>query len=192
MATFQAPVGISNRHVHLSQEHIEQLFGGGYTLTKMKDLSQPGQYACEETVTLVGPKGTLEGVRVLGPSRKATQVELAITDTFKLGVNPVVRDSGQHEGTSGIELIGPKGTIRLEKGVIVAARHVHMSPDEAAKYGLQDGQRVKAVIAGRRGGILEQVLVRINPDYVLDLHVDTDEGNAFQLKNGQSVNIIAE
>ncbi len=191
MDTFKVPVGISNRHIHLSQEHIEALFGVGYSLTKMKDLSQPGQFACEETVTLIGPKGTIPGVRILGPARKSSQVELSSTDTFKLGVKPPVRDSGKIEGTPGIDVEGPKGLVHLEQGVIIAARHLHMTPEDALKYSLEDGQHVQAIVQGPRGGVLEKVLVRVNPDYSLDLHVDTDEGNAFGLVNGQQLEIYS-
>ncbi|SDG12886.1 phosphate propanoyltransferase [Desulfosporosinus hippei] len=189
METFKVPVGISNRHIHLSHDHIEALFGEGYSLTKMKALSQPGQFASEETVTLIGPKGTIAGVRVLGPARKASQVELTATDTFKLGVKPPVRDSGKIEETPGIDVEGPKGRIHMNKGVIIAARHLHMSPQDAEKYKLEDGQYIRAIVPGPRGGILDQVLVRVSPDYALDLHVDTDEGNAFSLANGQLLEV---
>src|SRR5665647_1106019 len=121
MASFKVPVGISNRHIHLSQEHIEALFGVGHTLTKTKDLSQPGQFACEETVTLIGPKGSMKGVRVLGPARKASQVELSATDTFKVGVKPPTRDSGMLDGTPGIEIEGPNGKVMMDQGVIIAS-----------------------------------------------------------------------
>lgn len=191
MENFKVPVGISNRHVHLSQEHIEALFGAGHTLTKIKDLSQPGQFACEETVTLHGPKGSIAGVRVLGPARKISQVELTETDTFKLGVKPPVRDSGKLEGTPGIGVEGPNGRVYMAQGVIVAARHIHMSPKDALKYSLNDGDYVCVNIPGPRGGVLEQVLVRVHRDYALDLHVDTDEGNAFRLTNGQQLDVFS-
>ena len=190
MANFKVSVGISNRHIHLSQEHIEALFGTGHALTKMKDLSQPGQFACEETVTLIGPKGSLPGVRVLGPARKASQVELTGTDTFKIGVKPPVRDSGKLEETPGIDVEGPKGRVHMEQGVIIAARHIHMTPQDATKYSLKDGDHVRVVVPGPRGGVLEQVLVRVNPDYALDFHIDTDEGNAFGLVNGQQLDVV--
>jgi len=191
METFKVPVGISNRHIHLSQEHIEALFGAGYSLTKMKDLSQPGQFACEETVTLIGSKGTIPGVRVLGPARKASQVELTGTDTFKIGVKPPVRESGKIEGTPGIEVVGPKGRVHMDQGVIIASRHLHMTPEDATKYSFKDGDYVRVIVPGPRGGVLEQVLVRVNPNYALDLHVDTDEGNAFGLVNGQQLEVCS-
>ena len=192
MASFKVPVGISNRHIHLSQEHIEALFGTGHTLTKTKDLSQPGQFVCEETVTLIGPKGSIQGVRVLGPARKASQVELTRTDTFKLGVKPPVRDSGKLEETPGIDVEGPKGRVHMDQGVIVAARHIHMTPQDATKYSLKDGDHVRVAVPGPRGGVLEQVLVRVNPNYTLDLHVDTDEGNGFGLVNGQQLDVLLD
>lgn len=190
MSTFQVPVGISNRHVHLSQQDIETLFGAGYELKKMKDLSQPGQFACEETVTVIGSKGALEGVRILGPARKASQVELSVTDTFKVGVKAPVRDSGKLEGTPGAEIVGPKGCVRLDAGVIVAARHIHMHTEDAEKLQLKDGDRVRVNIGGARGGSFAEVLVRVNPEYALDFHVDTDEGNAFLISNGQTLEAV--
>lgn len=190
MENFKVPVGISNRHVHLSQEHVEALFGIGHTLTKMKDLSQPGQFACEETVTLIGPKDSISGVRVLGPVRQASQVEISATDTFKVGVKPPVRDSGQLEGTPGIELEGPQGRLKLDQGVIIAARHIHMTPDDAGKHYLKDGDHVRVVVSGNRGGVFEHVLIRVNANYDLDFHVDTDEGNAFTLANGQQLDVL--
>jgi len=192
MASFKVPVGISNRHIHLSQEHIEALFGTGHNLSKMKDLSQPGQFASEEMVTLIGPKGLIQGVRVLGPARKASQVELTGTDTFKIGVKPPVRDSGKLEDTPGIDVEGPLGRVHMDQGVIVAARHIHMTPQDATKYSLKDGDHVRVLVPGPRGGVLDQVLVRVHPDYALDLHVDTDEGNAFGLTNGQQLDVLLD
>ena len=192
MALMQVPVEISNKHIHLSPEHVEILFGPGHQLTPMKELSQPGQYACAETVDVVGPKGTLTGIRVLGPARNQTQLELATTDTFKVGVKASVRDSGDLAGTPGIELIGPAGKVTLTAGVIIANRHIHMTPMDAKKFGLQDGSTVRVEIPGPRGGILGNVLVRVNPNYHLNMHVDTDEGNAFNLKNGQMLNILVD
>ncbi|MHB1651307.1 MAG: phosphate propanoyltransferase [Desulfitobacteriaceae bacterium] len=190
MITFQVPVEISNRHVHLSQEHIELLFGPGYNLTPLKYLSQPGQFAAEETVTLVGPKGSLTSVRVLGPARHFSQIELATTDTFKVGVRPPVRDSGDLTGTPGIEIAGPYGKIQFDSGVIVATRHIHMSPSDAIKYGLRDGSHVRIEIYGPRGGVFNNVLIRVSSDSYLNMHIDTDEGNAFNLRNGDHVNVI--
>lgn len=192
METLKVPVGISNRHIHLSQEHIEILFGSGHTLTKMKDLSQPGQFACEETVSVIGPKGTMPGVRVLGPVRKEAQVELSATDTYKVGVKPPTRDSGKLDGTPGIEIEGPQGRVRIDRGVIIAARHIHMTPDDAVKYSLKDGDHVRVIVPGVRGGVLEHVLVRVNDNYALDMHIDTDEGNAFNIVNGQHLEVLLD
>ena len=192
MASFKVPVGISNRHIHFSQEHIEALFGAGHTLTKTKDLSQPGQFACEETVTIIGPKGTMPGVRVLGPARKESQVELSATDTFKVGVKPPARDSGKLDGTPGIDIEGPKGRVHMDQGVILAARHIHMTPKDATKYSLKDGDHVRVAVPGTRGGVFEHVLVRINANYALDMHIDTDEGNAFSLVNGQQLDVLLD
>lgn len=186
------PVGISNRHVHLSEEHLAVLFGSGATLTKMKDLSQPGQFAAEEVVEVVGPKGAIGKVRVLGPVRKASQVEISLTDSFALGVKAPVRDSGQHEGTPGCTLRGPKGEVTLEQGVIIAARHIHLHTSEAEQWGLKDGDRVKVRTKGERSLVFENVLCRVHPSYALDMHVDTDEGNAAALRNGDLAEIIKE
>lgn len=172
------PIGISNRHIHLSQDHLETLFGKGYQLNILKDLSQPGQYAAKETVTLKGTKGKLEKVRILGPVRKETQVEISVTDCFLLGVKPVVRDSGQLDGTEGITIIGPLGEITIDKGVMVASRHIHFHTDQAQEWGLQDGQRVKVYVPCQRPVVFDDVLVRVSDKYKLEFHLDTDEANA--------------
>lgn len=189
-ASLTVGVGVSGRHVHLSQEDLEALFGAGYELTPIKELSQPGQFAAKETVTLVGPKGVIERVRVLGPVRPSTQVEVLRGDTFKLGVPACVRMSGKLEGTPGVTLAGPHGTVALPQGVIVAARHIHMTCDEAAKCGLHDGQVVSIAFGGERGGRLDNVVVRANNTSALDCHIDTEEANAFGIKNGSVVEII--
>lgn len=184
------PVGVSNRHVHLTQEHVEILFGAGHQLTRIKDLTQPGEFAAEERVTLVGPKGAIEGVRVLGPTRKQTQVEISVTDSFKLGVRPQVRDSGNLAGTPGVELVGPKGSVTLPEGVIIAARHIHVPQVEAEKYGLENGQKVRVEVGGERGIIFQNVLLRVSPKYALEFHVDMDEANCALLKNGDQVKVL--
>lgn len=177
------PIGISNRHVHLSQAHLEALFGKGYQLNYLKDLTQPGQFAAQETVTLKGPKGAIEKVRILGPVRKETQIEVSVTDCFTLGVKPMVRDSGQLDGTEGITIIGPIGEIATDKGVIVAGRHIHFHTDQAKKYGVKDGQKVKVCVPGLRPIIFDDVLVRAGDKYELEFHLDTDEANAALLGN---------
>ncbi|MDQ0339764.1 putative phosphotransacetylase [Caldalkalibacillus uzonensis] len=186
------PVGISNRHVHLSPEHLEQLFGQGYELTELKPLSQPGQFAAKETVTLVGPKGEIPKVRILGPARGHSQVEISKTDSFKLGIHPPVRDSGDIEGTPGIKIIGPKGEVELDKGVIIASRHIHFHTSDAEKFGVKDGDRVRIRTSGERAVIFENVLCRVSDNYALDCHLDTDEGNAAGLKTGDFVELIRD
>ena len=178
------PIALSNKHVHLSQGDIETLFGAGHQLTHFKPLSQPGQFACEEKVDLVGPKGTIKGVRVLGPARPATQVEISLADGFALGVKAPIKESGDIEGTPGLKLVGPAGEVELEKGVIVASRHIHMSLDDAAKFGVQDKQIVKVKTFGPRAIVFENVLVRANEKFALEMHVDIEEGNAAGVRNG--------
>jgi putative phosphotransacetylase len=190
MSKIMVPVGMSNRHIHLSKEHLEILFGEGFELTKMKDLSQPGQYAANEKVDIVGPKGTLKGVRILGPVRKETQIEISITDGFVLGVNPPVRDSGDLAGSPGAKIIGPKGEVEIDKGIIAAARHIHMHTTDAEKFGVVDKDIVSVKIEGKRGLTFDNVLVRVHKDYALEMHVDIDEGNAASLKNGSMVEVI--
>ncbi len=184
------PIALSNRHVHLSQEDLEILFGKGHTLTKKKDLSQPGQYACEETVDIIGPKNTIKKVRVLGPVRSRTQVEISISDAFKLGVEPVIRNSGDIKGTPGAKLVGPKGEVDIEEGVIIAARHIHMHTSDAEKFGVRDGDVVKVKTEGIRALIFDNVLVRMGDTHALEMHVDVEEGNAAGVKNGDLVELI--
>lgn len=185
--TLTIPVGVSNRHVHLSQQDLAILFGGTANLTKSKELSQPGQFACAETLTLVGPRGVIENVRVLGPVRTATQVEISAADGFRLGIKPPVRDSGDLEGSAQATLVGPKGAVSLPQGVVVAARHIHMNETDALRFGLQDKQKVCVRVQGERGLIFEEVLVRVNPNYSLEFHVDLDEANAAGLGNNDRV-----
>lgn len=185
----EVPVGISNRHVHLSEEHLETLFGQGYQLTVKKELSQTGQYAAEETVTIEGPKGAIANVRILGPTRNQTQVEVSRTDSFKLGLNPPVRDSGSLAGSAPVKITGPKGSIELDEGVIVAQRHIHMSEADAENFGVKDKDIVAVVVEGERGVVMNNVLVRVRHDFVLDMHIDTDEANASGLANGDLVKV---
>lgn len=189
--SFKVPVGLSNKHVHLSKEHIDILFGEGHELTPIKDLSQPGQYACEEKVDLVGPKRTIKGVRILGPARKETQVEISLSDGFTLGIKDLpIRDSGKLEGTPGVKLVGPKGEVELERGVIAAARHIHMHTSDAKKYGLKDKDMVSVKVGGPRGLTFDNVLVRVSDQYALDMHLDVEEGNAAGLSNCDEVEVI--
>lgn len=189
---YQVPVGISARHVHITKEHVELLFGAGYQLTPLKLLSQPGQFACEEQVVICGPSGSLSGVRILGPERKESQVEMALSDCRKLGIRPPVRTSGDLRGTPGVILKGPKGEVVLQEGVMIADRHIHMTPEDAVWFGVSDRERVSVVAKGPRGGVLSQVLIRITKESRLDFHVDTDDANAFELEQGQWLTIRKE
>lgn len=186
------PVGISNRHIHLSRAHLNQLFGEGFELTVLKPLSQPGQYAAQETVSIVGPKSEISKVRILGPVRKETQIEISKTDSFTLGIKPPIRDSGDIENTPGLKLIGPKGEVELEKGVIIASRHVHFSPEDAELFGVKNGDKIKLKTFGERAVIFDHVLVRVHKEYALDCHLDVDEGNAAGLSTGDFVVMLSE
>ena len=185
----EIPVGISNRHIHLTQEHLEILFGRGYSLTHLKDLSQPGQYACKETLTIVGPSmRPIEGVRVLGPLRRQSQVEISVTDSYVLKVKPPVRESGKLQGSAPITLIGPRGTVQLSEGCIIANRHIHMSPDDAARFGVSDGEYIDVdATTGTKRTRWFDVQVRVDKSFRLEMHVDTDDANAVGFKNGSVV-----
>lgn len=184
MSENKVSIGISNRHLHVSLSDLETLFGKGHQLKSIKDLSQPGQFACEEMVTLIGPKGSLSKVRILGPVRPATQVEVSKTDSFVLGLTPPVRDSGSISGSPGIIIEGPAGKVELKEGVIIAQRHLHLHTDEAAAMGLHDKEIISVKFAGIRETIFGNVLVRVHPNFKMDLHLDTDEANAAGLANG--------
>lgn len=178
------PIEVSAHHIHLAQADVEALFGPGHQLTHHADLSQPGQYACKEQLTIVGPKGRIERVRVLGPARKATQVEIAMTEQFKLGIHPPIRESGDIEGSPGCTLEGPAGSVTIEKGTICALRHVHMTPADALRYGLKDKSTVRVRVPGDRELLFGDVRIRVDPSFALAMHIDTDEANAANLKNG--------
>ena len=186
------PVAMSNRHLHVNRKDLDILFGEGHELTNMKDLSQPGQYACDEKVDIVGPKSTLKGVRILGPVRPATQVEISMFDARALGVEGVVRASGNTAGTPGCTLVGPKGEVRLEEGVIVASRHIHMHTSDAPKFDLKDKDIVKVKVGKERAVVFENVVVRVHPEYALDMHIDIEEGNAAGVSNGDMGEIIKQ
>ncbi|MEE0741195.1 MAG: phosphate propanoyltransferase [Emergencia sp.] len=175
---YKVKIGLSNKHVHLSQADLEVLFGKGHTLTPKKDLVQPGQFAAEETVDIVGPKKTLSGIRVLGPVRPETQVELSLTDARTIGVKAPIKESGKLEGTPGCKLVGPCGEVELDHGVIAALRHVHLNDEQAAEAGVKDGDWVSIKIDGDRGVIFDHVLVRAGAKHEKEVHLDTDEGNA--------------
>lgn len=179
------PVAISARHIHLTTESVALLFGAGHSLTRRSDLSQPGQFACEETLTVKGPKRSIEGVRVLGPVRRADQVEISRTDEFFLGLDAPVRDSGDTKGTPGITLVGPAGSLTIPEGVICARRHIHMAPADAEAYGVADGDVVDVALdTDGRDLVFGDVLIRVSPKFKLEMHVDTDEANAAELKPG--------
>ena len=175
---YEVKIGLSNKHLHLQKEHIEILFGKGHELTPTKPLVQPGQFACEEKVDIVGPKNTLKGIRVLEPARPETQVEVAMTDARTLGIKAPVRESGKLEGTPGCKIVGPCGEVEIDHGVIVALRHVHLSPAQAEEAGVKDKDIVSIKIEGERGLVFNNVLVRSGDAHEREVHLDTDEGNA--------------
>lgn len=171
----------SGRHVHVSQADLDTLFGKGFVLEKKKDLSQPGQYASAQKVDVVGPKGMLKGISILGPCRKETQVELSYTDARIIGLTPQLRESGKLSGTDGCTLVGPAGTVELSKGVIAAKRHIHLCPETAAKYGIADNEIVQVQTTGERALIFDEVVARVSASYADAMHVDYDEVNAASL-----------
>ena len=191
--TGEVPVGVSNRHIHLTQEHVDILFGKGYTLTPMKDLSQPGQYACKEVLTVIGPSmRPIENVRVLGPVRRASQVEISATDSYVLKVKPPVRESGSLKGSAPIRIVGPAGVVELSEGCIIANRHIHMSPADGRAFGVSDGDYVTVDVEGKRRTRWYDVQVRVHPDFRLEMHVDTDDANAVGIGNGSRVKVVKE
>ena len=184
---FMVPIGVSARHVHLTQEHVETLFGPGYQLTKKKDL-MGGQFASNETVTIIGLKlRAIENVRVLGPVRSATQVEVSATDAIKLGMNVPVRMSGDIAGSAPIAIVGPKGAIYLKEGCIVAMRHIHMSPSDARAAGVKNGDIVSVKADNERGTIFNQVAIRVDDSFTLEMHIDTDNSKEYNLVTVSSV-----
>ena len=183
-------VGISNRHIHLCQEDVEALFGSGYQLTIKKWLKQPGQYATAETVTIVGPKGSLANVRVLGPTREKSQLQLSKTDSCALGVKAPINESGDLPHAGAVCVLGPKGMVTLKQNVIVAKRHIHMSPMDAAKFNVVNKQLVAIKTSGEREMIFMDTVIRVDDNFRLECHLDTDEANAASLKNGSKVTII--
>lgn len=184
------PVGVSNRHIHLSKADVETLFGKGYELTPFKDLSQPGQYACKELLTIVGPSlRPIEKVRVLGPVRNASQVEISRTDSYVLKVKAPVRESGDIGGSAPITVIGPKGTVTLKEGCIIANRHIHMHTSDGTRFGVKDGDYVTVYVNGERRTTFYDVQVRVSDKFQLEMHVDTDDANAAGIGNGAIVTI---
>lgn len=187
---YAVPIGVSARHVHLTREHVEILFGKGYELTKKKEL-MGGQFAAAECVTIVGLKlRAIENVRILGPCRKASQVEISATDAVKLGVRAPVRESGDIAGSAPIAVVGPAGALYLNEGCIVAARHIHMSPADAAEAGLKDGDYVSVRADNERGTVFNHVKIRVDPSFSLEMHIDTDEANAGGIRQGDTAWIV--
>lgn len=186
---YVVPVGVSARHIHLTQEHVETLFGPGHQLTKKKEL-MGGQFAAEECVTIVGIKlRAIENVRVLGPVRKASQVEVSSTDSIRLGVKAPIRESGNIAGSAPVAVVGPKGVVYLNEGCIIAKRHIHMSPSDAATAGVVDGQIVSVTADNERGTVFNHVQIRVDESFTLEMHIDTDEANAAKIKTGDTVMI---
>ncbi len=187
---FVVPIGVSARHIHLTQEHVEALFGKGYRLTKKKEL-MGGQFASNEQVTIVGLKlRAIENVRILGPVRSKSQVEISATDAIRLGVKAPIRESGNIKGSAPIAVVGPKGVIYLEEGCIIAKRHIHMAPKDAMAAGVSDGQTVSVKADNERGTVFNHVQIRVDESFTLEMHIDTDEANAAKIATGQTVTII--
>lgn len=187
---YLVPIGVSARHIHLTQEHLEELFGPGYQLTKKKEL-MGGQFASNELVTIVGLKlRAIENVRILGPCRGKSQVEISATDAIKLGVKAPIRESGDIAGSAPIALVGPKGALYLKEGCIVAARHIHMSPADAQAAGVHDGDYVSVKADNERGTVFNNVKIRVDDSFTLEMHIDTDEANASRIATGNTVTIV--
>ena len=185
-------VGVSNRHVHLKREHVDILFGENFELEVKKELTQPGTFASNQVVTLKTDKGVIENVRVLGPLRDYTQVEISRTDAYKLGLNPPVRNSGDLSGSEIVTLIGPKGEVTIKEGCIIATRHIHLSEEHIREYNLEGREKVSIKVNGEKGGILDNVYLKVLPNSYLELHLDTDDANAHLIKNGDIVEIIGD
>ena len=183
-------IGVSNRHVHLTKEHLEILFGEDYKLENKADLNQPGQFASTAFVTIKTDKSEIKNVRVLGPTRNYTQVEISKTDAFKLGLNPPVRDSGDVKGSEAITIIGPVGTLELEEGCIIATRHIHILPSQLEVYGLLGKEKVSVMLHGEKGGIINNVDLKVSEESYFELHLDTDDANAHLIKNGDIGEIL--
>lgn len=185
------PVGVSGRHIHLSEAHLNTLFGDGYKLTVFRELSQPGQYACEEKVDVISPADReIKGVRILGPTRPETQLEISRSDAIRGRFTAPVRSSGDIKGSGGCTIVGPKGQVTIEEGVIIADRHIHFSLEEAKEFGVKDREVVSLYVEGEKAGIMDNVLCRVNKAFALDCHLDTDDGAAFGLNTGDFVTLV--
>lgn len=190
MSETKVPVGISARHIHVSQADLDVLYGEGYQLTVKKDLLQTGQYAANEVVDIATEKGIFKNVRILGPVRNQTQIEISLSDAMKLKINTPVRDSGDLKGSPGVTVTGPKGSVVLEEGCIAAGRHIHMSLEDAEKFGVKDKDIVKVRCGGERGLVFENVLIRVHESFRLEMHIDTDEANSAMCLNSGVVEVI--
>ncbi|MBR2337090.1 MAG: phosphate propanoyltransferase [Clostridia bacterium] len=187
---YMVPIGVSARHIHLTQADVETLFGKGYQLTKKKEL-MGGQFASNELVTIVGLKlRAIENVRILGPVRKASQVEISATDAIKLGIKAPIRESGKIEGSAPIAVVGPCGVIYLKEGCIIASRHIHMSPADAQAAGVKNGDVVSVRVDNERATTYNNVLIRVDPSFTLEMHIDTDEANAAKISTGMKAEIV--
>ncbi len=187
---FKVPIARSDVHIHLNRADVDTLFGKNHQLTNIRNLTIPGQFACSETVSITGPDGTIDGVVVVGPERPYTQVEISVTNGLRLGIKAPVRMSGDLENTPGVIVTGPKGTLHLDRGIIVAARHVHMHSTDAAKLGLKSGDIVSVKIPGERGLVFNEVRIKCGPDEALEMHVDFDEGHAAGIIDFQEVELL--
>lgn len=185
-------IGVSNRHIHLKKEDLNILFGENYSLTPLKNLNQFNQFASTDKVTIKTQKSFISNVRILGPVRSYTQVEISKTDAFKLGINPPVRNSGDLKGSSPIEVIGPKGSILLNEGCILATRHMHITPNERKEYGLENVNKVSIKIDGIKGGILDSVYLSESEDAYFEVHLDTDDANGHLIKDGDVAQVIVD
>jgi propanediol utilization protein len=188
--SLQVPIAVSGRHVHLSKVHCDALFGPEHTLTCKHPVTQPGQFACHDTVAVIGPRGAFERVAIVAPLRPETQVELSRSDAIHLGVNPPVRESGHLENSPGLTLRGPRGTVQLDHGAIVALRHLHATPEDARRLGIRSGDSIAVKVSGPRAVLFDNVVVRVDPRFQLDVHLDTDEANAAGVDRGGTGTIV--